>query len=101
MLASVAEPCDHDDMSLRRWFSRWREARDRVQKDATDLTTWLGEGAAYTEARARARERRAKHDGSSARHWSRVAVVIARRTGYVIGETAADRYLEAREDAAL
>lgn len=96
-----AEVCDHIDMSLRCWLSRWRGARDRVQKDATDLTIWLGEGAAYREARTRAREHRARHDGAGARHWSRVAVEIARRTGYVIGETVADRYVEAREDAAF
>ena len=75
-----------------RWIKAWREERRRVRKDAGALLTFIGEGA-YPEARTRAREHRAKGDRRADRHWSRVAVEIARRTGHVIGESTADRFL--------
>jgi hypothetical protein len=56
-----------------------------------------GKGEAYGEARTWARQCRSSRDHASFNHWSRVAVEIARRTGYVVGEKAADRYLQARE----
>ena len=68
-----------------------RERRARLDRDASDLLTFLGD-LAYSEARERARSCRGKSDRAGDRHWSRVAVEIARRTQYEIGETAADRY---------
>jgi hypothetical protein len=40
-------------------------------------------------------------DEAGDRHWFRVAVETARRTGYVIEERAANRYAPAREQEAL
>lgn len=53
--------------------------------------TFLGE-MAYDEARTRARACRHRDDRRGDRHWSKVAVEIARRTGREIGVKAADRY---------
>ena len=78
---------------LRRWLQARYHRHERVRRDAHDLLTFMG-GGAYAEARTRAREHRAKRDGKGDRHWGRVAVEIARSTGYVIGEKAADRYAE-------
>jgi hypothetical protein len=77
---------------LLRMILRFRERRERVRKDATELTARLGDDAAYAEARSKARASRAKQDRTADRHWSRVAVEIADRAGFVIGEKAADRY---------
>ena len=63
-----------------------RERRARIDKDASDLLTFLGD-MAYPEARNRARECRAKRDGAGDRHWSKVAVEITRRTGHVIARS--------------
>ncbi len=79
------------------FFRLWREARERVERDARDLLTWMGDPA-YYEARERARACRAKGDRAGDRHWGKVAVEIARRTGHVIGEAAA-RYVEDAEIA--
>ena len=46
----------------------------------------------YHEARTRARAYRHCDDGGGDRHWSKVAVEIAKRTGREIGVKAADRY---------
>lgn len=81
---------------LRRWLKARHDRRERVLRDARDLLTFMGDGA-YGEAHTRAREHRAKGDYAGDRHWGRVAVEIARSTGYVIGETAADRYAETAE----
>lgn len=78
------------------FFRRRREARERIEQDARDLLTWMG-NPAYYEARERARACRAKGDRAGDRHWGRVAVEIAGRTGHVIGERAADRYAETAE----
>jgi hypothetical protein len=40
---------------------------------------------AYGEARTRARTARANRYTAGDKHWSRVAVEIAKRTGYVVG----------------
>lgn len=68
-----------------------RERRARCDQDAHDLVVFLGE-LAYPEARGRAREARGRGDRAADRHWSRVAVEIARRTDIAIGETVDDRY---------
>lgn len=81
---------------LRRWLQARRERHEHVLRDARDLLTFMGDGA-YGEARTRAREHRAKGDGNGDRHWGRVAVEIARATGYVIGQRAADRYAQTAE----
>ena len=81
---------------LRRFLQARREARDRVQRDAKDLLTFMGEPA-YFEARERARSARKKADRTEDRHWGRVAVEIARRTDHRIGEKAADRYERPQE----
>lgn len=78
-------------MFFRQWLQHRREVRARVQRDADDLLTFLGD-AGYPEARDRARGCRAKHDRAGNRHWTRVAVEIAWRTGIEVGETVADRY---------
>ena len=78
-------------MPLRALLTNLRTRRKRVQGDASDLLTFLGEYA-YYEARERARTCRSKRDRAGDRHWSRVAVEIAGREGRVIGETVADRY---------
>ena len=84
---------------LRRWLQARHDAREQVRRDARDLLTFMGD-AAYAEARNRAREHRAKRDRRGDRHWSRVAVEIARSIGHVIGEKTADRYAEVAESAA-
>lgn len=53
--------------------------------------TFLGD-MAYSEARTRARTCRRKGDRKGNRLWSKVAVRIAKETGYQIGLKAADRY---------
>lgn len=53
--------------------------------------TFLGD-MAYNEARTRARACRHRDDRRGDRHWSKVAVEIARRDGREIGVKAADRY---------
>ena len=78
---------------LRRWLQARHHRHERLLRDAHDLLTFMGDGA-YAEARTRAREHRAKGDGKGDRHWGRVAVEIARSTGYVIGEKTAHRYAE-------
>ncbi len=85
------DACEACDMILRRWLQRRREARARVERDATDLLTFLGHFG-YPEGRSRARACRKKGDRTGGRHWGRVAVEIARRTGVRIGEKVADRY---------
>lgn len=74
-------------------LDRWREQRERVEREATLLITFLGD-MAYTAARDRARACRVNADGEGERLWSRVAVAIARRTGHEIGVKVADRYEE-------
>jgi hypothetical protein len=76
---------------LRRFVAARRERQARIDRDATDLLTFLGD-MAYGEARTRARTARANRDTAGDKHWSRVAVVIADRTGHVIGKKATDRY---------
>lgn len=83
-------------MPIVRFLAARREARARIQRDAGDLILWLGEGA-YAEARSRGRECRGRADQAGYRHWSGVAVEIARRTDYPIGERVADRYAAERE----
>ena len=68
-----------------------RERRERIERDAGALLTFLGD-MAYPEARNRARACRGMGDRAGDRFWSRVAVSIAKRTGREIGVKAADRY---------
>ena len=79
-----------------RFLAYQRERRARVEQDTADLLTFLGDHA-YYEARTRARTCRGKRDRAGDRHWSRVAVEVAKREGRVIGEKVADRY-EANRD---
>lgn len=53
--------------------------------------TFLGD-MACDEARTRARACRGRDDRRDDRHWSKVAVEVAKRTGREIGVKAADRY---------
>lgn len=78
-------------MPIRRLLDAHRERRTHCERDARDLIVFLGE-LAYPEARGRAREARGKDDRAADRHWSRVAVEIAKRTDVAIGETVDDRY---------
>lgn len=76
------------------WFlDGWRSRREKIEREATTLITFLGE-MAYKEARHRARACRQSVDRDGERFWSRVAVTVARRTGREIGLKAADRYEE-------
>ena len=72
-------------------FRRWRDARIQVRNDASALIKDHGESA-YFIARDLARDAGRVGDRATQRHWSRVAVRIAKNTGYVIGQKAADRY---------
>jgi hypothetical protein len=76
---------------LRRFLVARRERQARIDRDATDLLAFLGD-MAYGEARTRARTARTNRDAAGDKHWSGVAVEIAKRTGYVIGEKVTDRY---------
>lgn len=78
---------------LRKLVDNRRSRRARIERETTLLITFLGE-MAYNEARYRARACRTRADRDGERLWSRVAVTIARRTGYEIGVKAADRYEE-------
>lgn len=71
------------------WLRRRREARERAETDAGILLAGYDD-LAYSEARQRAHESR-DLDRDADRHWTRVALVIARRQGITIGEKAADR----------
>lgn len=72
-------------------IERWRNARLQIAADASALISQHGESA-YFIARDRARDAGTTGDRLTRRHWSRVAVRIAKDTGYVIGQKAADRY---------
>lgn len=100
IVATLAELWQSREMSLRALLTNLRARRKRVQGDASDLLTFLGEYA-YYEARERARTCRSKRDRAGDRHWSRVAVEIAGREGRVIGETVADGYEAERARPAL
>lgn len=78
-------------MDLLRFIRRWRSRKAAVEHEAVRLMTFLGD-MAYWEARTRARACRTKGDREGDRLWSRVAVTIAKRSGYEIGLKAADRY---------
>jgi hypothetical protein len=79
---------------LLRWIRARRERRNRIEREAADLETFLG-AAAYDEARSRARESRKAGDHVGDVLWSRAAVQIAGRAGIVIGQCAHDRYEDA------
>jgi len=84
-------------MFFHAWLQRRREAHTRVQRDATDLLTFLGD-LGYPEARDRARRCREKKDRAGERHWGRVALEIADKTDILVGETVPDRYEAARAE---
>jgi hypothetical protein len=75
---------------LRGFLARRREFRARVEREATDLMLWMGDGA-YGAARQRMWEARGRKDRDGERLWAKVAVNIARQTGHEIG---ADRWPE-------
>lgn len=72
-------------------FRRWRDARIQVRDDASALIKDHGESA-YFIARDHARDAGRAGNRLTQRRWSRVAVRIAKDTGYVVGQKAADRY---------
>ena len=78
-------------MGLLRFLVEWRSRREAIARGAAELMTFLGD-MAYDEARTRARTCRHRDDQRGDRHWSKVAVEIAKRTGREIGVKAADRY---------
>lgn len=73
---------------LRRWLRARRDRREHVLRDARDLLT--SRATAPTERRAPEPASTGEGDGEGDRHWRKVAVEIARVTGYVIGQKAAD-----------
>ena len=78
-------------MNLMRFLLEWRPRREAIVRAAAELMTFLGD-MAYDEARGRARTCRIRDDRRGDRHWSKVAVEIAKRTGREIGVKVADRY---------
>lgn len=75
-----------------KWFLRQRHsARKRIVADAAELLRLMPD-LAYTTARERSRQCERRGDRTGERHWTRVALVIARRTGKVVGQKVADRY---------
>ena len=68
-----------------RFLVEWRSRREAIARGAAELMTFL-------TPRTRARACRHCDDGGGDRHWSKVAVEIAKRTGREIGVKAADRY---------
>lgn len=78
-------------MNLVRFLVEWRLRREAIARAAAELITFLGD-MAYDEARSRARACRHRDDRQGDRHWSKVAVEIAKRTGREVGVKAADRY---------
>jgi hypothetical protein len=82
------------------WFRRRREAARLANADAETLIRDHG-GAAYWEARRRERDvilpDGTTHQGHSAAHWRRVALVVAKRTGHTVGLDTATRMLMARD----
>ena len=82
---------------LRRWLHRRRAARERIEREADNLITFMGAGS-YWQARDTARTRRAAGDREGARHWDRVAVLIRDKTGLLTGLSSGDKYLMQDED---
>lgn len=80
-----------DPMNPVRFLLEWRSRREAIARGAAELMTFLGD-MAYDEARTRARACRRRDDRRGDRHWSKVAVEIAKRTGREIGVKVADRY---------
>jgi hypothetical protein len=70
-----------------RWLRRRQEARRLAQADAEALIRDYGIGA-HVEARKRERE------GTQPERWSRVALAVAKMTGYRVGLDTAARMLE-------
>ena len=81
------------------WLHRRREAARLANADAEALIRDHG-GAAYWEARRRERDvilpDGTTHQGRTAAHWRRVALVVAKRTGHPVGLDTATRMLMAR-----
>ena len=80
-----------DPINPVRFLVDWRSRRAAIARAAGELMTFLGD-MAYDEARTRARACRRRDDRRGDRHWSKVAVEIAKRTGREIGVKVADRY---------
>ena len=82
------------------WLHRRREAARLANADAEALIRDHG-GAAYWEARRRERDvispNGTTHQGRTAAHWRRVALVVAKRTGHAIGLDTATRMTMARD----
>jgi hypothetical protein len=75
------------------WFRRWRIYREFVQSEAFALLQTHGDEQAYRVARSLMRLARAKGDRKTPKHFSRVALEIARLTNREIGLDTATRYL--------
>jgi hypothetical protein len=78
------------------WLRRRQEARRLAQADAEALIRDYG-AEAYREARQRERDvvlpEGTTHAGRTSAHWSRVALIVARKTGTRIGVDMATRML--------
>ncbi len=74
------------------WWRRRREERERIVVTADELIARHG-GAAYTIARQHRLESLQQHDAARHRFWSKVARIIADRTGREVGVDTATRYL--------
>ena len=95
--------CEERKASVSRivlWFRRRREAARLAIADAEALIRDHG-GAAYWEARRRERDvvlpDGTTHQGRTAAHWRRVALVVAKRTGHAVGLDTATRMMMARD----
>jgi hypothetical protein len=63
------------------WIRRQRDKIERIEAEADELIHKLGVGA-YPAARRREHE---AGSGAMARHWRRVALAVARKTGRRVG----------------
>ncbi len=70
------------------WTRKAKERRTRVEADVAALMNSAADP--YSAARAR---QRAATDDTEAKHWSRVAVAVAKRTGKAVGLDSATRML--------
>lgn len=77
-----------------RWFRERKAASSLVQADAQALIRDHSK-AAYFEARRRQRDLAppddATHPGRTPEHWRKVALVVAKLTGHIVGTDTATR----------
>jgi len=74
------------------WWRKQREYRERIWRTADELIADHGD-AAYDIARQHRRESLRQRDDARHRFWSKVARIIADRTGREVGVDTATRYL--------